>query len=163
MSSPKDSSSSSSSSSSNDSIFQDGMAVSMTIFGATAYWFVKRVVRVYHQQQHQQNNYWNVDFYQRRRKSLQNLSRELSKTNLNFSLISERGQTTLLPSIPYLKKFLACLQVRAYPCIFHVLHCVCNFRSPFNQRQTSRWQPESHEGGSLYRRSSLVLCLTCLK
>jgi hypothetical protein len=131
-------------------IFVDGMSISITLFSISAYYFVKYIV-IPQQQQHLFSIYDKVPFYQRRRKSLHNLQLVItsntnatttSSNNSNITsdnnttttndemkslsssdpMISLRGKTALLPTIPYQQQFFACLNVSSFTRV-----CVCVF------------------------------------
>jgi hypothetical protein len=104
-----------------DVIFTDGMAVSLALFSISAVYVTKRMVP------HMLSQSDSVPFYQRRRKSLQNLLQQSaitdggnSNTNqqkqcsspiLVDGMISKRGQTALLPVIAIQQQFFACIKV----------------------------------------------------
>jgi hypothetical protein len=121
-----------------DVIFTDGMAVSLALFSISAVYVTKRMVP------HMLSQSDSVPFYQRRRKSLQNLLQQSaimdggnSNTNqqTQFSspilvdgMISKRGQTALLPVIAIQQQFFACIKVSekyffSFTLDFRVFHC----------------------------------------
>ena len=107
------------------------MAISMALFGATAVYFVKRMIPSLHPSDL-------VPFYQRRHKSLQNLllqqqsqdennSQELSvpsNRSIADAMLSKRGQTALIPVIPIQQQFFSCMKVRGM-CLIRSVASVC--------------------------------------
>jgi hypothetical protein len=92
-------------------LLADGVVFSLAVFGATAVWFVRNVVRPQILPE--------TSFQKRRRKSLQDLQQQSalpsSSSAKSASLIGEvstRGKAALIPMIPYLHQFSACFQVR---------------------------------------------------
>lgn len=102
---------SSSSAKQHNTVFVDGMMLSLSLFGVTAYWFVRHARR--------QKNLLDTDtpFLKRRKKSLS----DLDGADIPGE-VSARGRTALVPPIPYLKQLLACFQVsRGYDLLFGFL------------------------------------------
>lgn len=87
------------------SVFVDGMMLSLGLFGASAYWFVRHVRRQHEFLQGASA----TPFFKRRQKSLSNLDLRLQQRAPGE--ISDRGRTALVPPIPYLTQLLACFQV----------------------------------------------------
>jgi hypothetical protein len=99
--------------------FVDGMAISLALFSASAIYFVKRMIPTQHPSDL-------VPFYQRRHKSLQDLLLQEQhssledndsgsppkKRSISDSLLSKRGQASLIPVIPIQQQFLSCIRVR---------------------------------------------------
>lgn len=96
--------------------FVDGMAISLALFSASAIYFVKRMIPTLHPSDL-------VPFYQRRRKSLQDLlshdehlstidaANPTTKRSISDAMLSERGQASLIPVIPIQQQFLSCIRV----------------------------------------------------
>jgi hypothetical protein len=95
-------------------LLADGVVFSLAVFGATAIWFVRNVVRAQILPE--------TSFQKRRQKSLQDLQQQSTLSSSSSSsksapLVGEvgtRGKAALIPMIPYLHQFSTCFQVRNY-------------------------------------------------
>lgn len=90
-------------------VFRDGMMLSLSLFGVSAYFFVRhaRNWKTMLENQH------DTPFHRRRRKSFSDLVEPALRKSSQQDHISARGRSALIPPIPYLKQLLACFQVSA--------------------------------------------------
>lgn len=88
-------------------LIAEGMTLSLACFGATAYVFIKFVVR-------KEKRLHDTPFHRRREKSLSEIISKETSSLRNIQQVSDRGRTALVHPVPYLKQFVACFQASTF-------------------------------------------------